>query len=330
MIQMLVGELQRKIAVALEANNVSEANAASVAKALACAQWDGQLGHGVSRVASYCAQARSGKVDGHAVPQVQIQGAVARINACNGFAYPALDIAIDTLAELSDKHGVSVGGIYNSHHCGVAGHSVERLAEKGLAALMMANAPAAMVPKGGRTPVFGTNPVAFACPRGEGKAPVVVDLSLSEAARGKVMLAAKEGRTIPIGWGVDSQGQPTTDPHQVLNGGSMVPMGDAKGSALALMVELLAAALVGANPSFEASSFFDAQGPAPGVGQWMLVLNPDFFSGDEFLARVESILSAIEVQARLPGQRRLTARQDRQVTISDTLMEELEAATLAG
>ena len=106
----------------------------------------------------------------------------------------------------------------------------------------------------GGTDRYGTNPIAFAAPRA-GEDPLVIDLSLSVVARGKVMNAKKTGQSIPAGWALDKDGQSTTDPNAALDGGTMVPIGEAKGTALALMVEILAASLTGANTSADMPSF---------------------------------------------------------------------------
>src|SRR5690606_19350669 len=117
-------------------------------------------------------------------------------------------------------------------------YHVERLAERGLAGFAFGNSPAAIAPWGGKTGVFGTNPIAFAAPRKDGP-PLVVDLSLSRVARGKIMVASQTGEPIPEGWALDADGRPTTDPKAAL-AGTMVPIGEAKGAALALVVEILA------------------------------------------------------------------------------------------
>ena len=167
-----------------------------------------------------------------------------------------------------------------------------------------------MAPWGGSKAVFGTNPIAFACPL-PGRAPIVIDLSLSKVARGNVMAAPssaasaspKAGRSMPTG-------EPTTDPDAALRG-TMVPLGDAKGTALALMVELLAAGLTGANFAAEASSFLDAEGAPPGTGQLILAFDPAAFGGGRAGALRRACAAAIEAQpgARLPGTRRLAARE---------------------
>ena len=291
----------------LLASDVSPANAASVARALVAAEIDGQKGHGFSRLAAYAAQARSGKVDGHAVPRITRPFTAAiLVDAGNGFAFPAIDAAIDALAETAPETGIAMAGIRRSHHCGQLGAHVERLAERGLIALMVANSPEAMAPWGGSRAVFGTNPIAFATPR-EGAAPLVIDLSLSKVARGRIMAAAQAGQAIPEGWALDAGGRPTTDPTAAL-AGTMIPLGDAKGAALALVVEILSATLIGANHAFEASSFFDAEGPPPGVGQTIIAFRPGVAG---YGARLETLLGAILSQegTRLPGAGKAAARR---------------------
>lgn len=303
------------VARALANNGVTPENAASVAHALVAAEIDGQSGHGLSRVAAYAAQARSGKVDGAATPHVeQTAAALLAVDARNGFAFPAIDAAIDALATLAPQTGVASALIRRSHHCGQLGLHVERLAGHGLVALMVGNAPPAMAPWGGSRPLFGTNPIAFAAPRQEGL-PLVVDLSLSRTARGKVMAAAKAGQPIPEGWALDSEGRPTTDPKAALEG-TMLPAGEAKGAMLALVVEVLCATLTGANHSFDASSFFDAKGAPPGVGQTIIAFDPRCAVKDAFAHRLESLLSEMTAQegVRLPGagraERRIAAQRD--------------------
>lgn len=303
-------ELERIIAAAFVASRTSEANARSVAVALAQAEVDGQKGHGLSRVPSYAAQAKSGKVDGHAEPEVrQTRPGSLAVDARHGFAYPALDAAIARLPELAQTCGIAAAGITRSHHFGVAGRAVERLAEQGVVALVFGNTPHAMAAWGGRRPIFGTNPIAFASPQ-RGKPPVVVDLALSQVARGKIMVAAQKGEAIPSGWALDEHGEPTTDAKAALKG-TLLPLGGAKGAALAFVVEVLAVALTGANFSFEATSFFDDKGPPPGVGQLLLAIDPAAFAGsDVFLDRFSVLASAIDQDsgARLPGTRRLALR----------------------
>jgi (2R)-3-sulfolactate dehydrogenase (NADP+) len=304
-------------------------NARSVARALVAAECDGLKGHGLSRLPVYAAQAKVHKVDGTFRPVASHpRPGLITIDAGYGFAFPAIELAEAELLPTARKQGLAAAAIRKSSHCGAAGLPVERLADKGLVALMFANTPGAMAPWGGAKALFGTNPIAFSCPL-PGRAPLVVDLSLSKVARGNVMAAKQRGDSIPEGWALDAEGQPTIHPDAAL-AGTMLPMGDAKGIALALMVELLAAGLTGANFAAEASSYLDAEGPPSGTGQLIIAFDPGAF-GDGAIGRFDALAHAIEGQpgARLPGMRRLKARDKAKadgVAISDALLAEIEAA----
>ena len=285
-------------------------NAACVARALVAAEADGLQGHGLARLASYLEMLRSGKVDGRAVPRAtRPRPAILAIDAARGFAYPALDLCVAELPAIARQQGVAVAPIRRSNHCGVAGHHAERLAEQGLVALVFANTPSAIAPWGGSEPAFGTNPIAFAAPL-SGRPPAVVDLSVSKVARGNIIAAKRKSEPIPKGWALDVQGHETTDPDAALVG-TMVPMADAKGAALAFMVEVLAACLTGANLAFEASTFFDGKGPPPETGQLVIAFDPAGFGHMRFGERLATLCARIEAQqgARLPGARRLSLRE---------------------
>lgn len=283
--------------------------ARSVAHALVGAEADGLKGHGLSRIPTYLAMLKSGKIDGRAVPRVtQARPGLLAIDATCGFAYPAIDLAIERLPALAKQQGIAAAAISRSNHAGACGRHVERLAEQGLIALFFANTPEAIAPWGGTRAVFGTNPIAFAAPL-ERRAPVVVDLALSKVARGNIVAAKQKGQPIPEGWALDKDGRPTTDADAAL-AGTMVALGDAKGAALALIVEVLAAALVGTHFAFEASSFLDDKGGPPQTGQLMIAIDPAGFA-QGFGARMQILAHAIESQdgARLPGMRRLALRE---------------------
>ena len=303
---MSLADARALVARIMKAHDTSAENAAHVADALVAAEADGQKGHGFARVAAYAAQARAGKVKGHAKPEVAVDGAVARVDAGAGFAYPAIAAALDVLPDLARRQGIALAPISRSHHCGVLGLPVEALARQGLAAMMFANAPASIAPWGGSRPLFGTNPIAFGVTLGDGD-PVVIDLSVSRVARGPIMRAAQLGEPIPEGWALDAEGRPTTDAKAALQG-TMLPMGDAKGVALALMVEVLSAGLTGASYSWQASSFFDADGAPPDVGQMIVAIDPARAGGTS--AHLAELAKAYEADegARLPGSRRFESR----------------------
>ncbi|HEY1546112.1 MAG TPA: Ldh family oxidoreductase [Xanthobacteraceae bacterium] len=326
MATLTLAEAEDLVARALKRSRTSDANAACVARALVAAEADGLKGHGLSRAASYAAQAKIGKVDGFAVPKVERhRPGAAAIDAANGFAYPAIDAALAALPAMAREAGVATAAVRRSHHCGAAGQPVERLAAQGLVALMFANTPAAIAPWGGAKAVFGTNPIAFAAPLA-GREPLVVDLALSKVARGNILAAKQKGEKIPRGWALDAQGEPTTDPDAALTG-TMLPLGDAKGTPLILMVELLAAGLTGANFAADASSFLDDKGPPPGTGQLIIAFDPAAFGGSA--QHWVRLITSIEAQSgtRLPGSRRLAARRKAAsdgLMVDDTLVGTIE------
>ena len=320
-------ELHTLVVEILVGHDTARDNAERVATALVAAEADGQKGHGASRVPSYAAQARSGKVDGHAVPEaVRLGDSAAVVDARDGFAYPAIELAQRTVLDCLAASPVAAVAIRNSHHSGVVAHHVEPLARAGFIAMSVCNTPQAIAPWGGHRGLFGTNPIGFAAPRA-GRPPLVIDMSLSKVARGRINVAAQTGEPIPPGWAFDAGGNPTTDARAAM-AGTMAPIGDAKGAQLALMVEVLSGALSASCFGFESSSYFTAEGPPPRAGQFLLALDPGPFSEDRFGARLEDLLAAIEAQpgTRLPGQRRhaLRAKAERDgVTIPRGLYEQL-------
>jgi (2R)-3-sulfolactate dehydrogenase (NADP+) len=307
----------------LTANRVSSDNAAAVARALVDAELTGQDGHGLRRLPTYSAQARVGKVDGFAIPQAdRLRPGVLAVDAAHGFAYPALDLACARLPEMARAQGVALAGIRRSHHAGVAGLAVEALARQGLVALMFANASSTMAPWGGRRPFFGTNPWSMAAPRVG--APLILDSSSSATAYVNLANAAAKGEAIPPEWALDATGRPTTDAGMALEG-TIAPAGGHKGSALALMVEVLAAGLTGAHFSHEASSLGDDLGGPPRLGQMLIAIHPGQAG---FAPRIEALLAAMASQpgVRVPGDRRHAHRQRAEaegVAVDDDLMGRL-------
>jgi (2R)-3-sulfolactate dehydrogenase (NADP+) len=291
---------------ALAAAGANPEMAALTARALVAAEAEGQAGHGLSRVPQYAAFLANGRADGSAVPAIIAErGGAALIDARHGLAYPAMALAVEQAAARAAVHGVAFLGIVNSHHAGAMGLHVAALARRGLVALAFTNSPAAMPVPGGRRALMGTNPVAAAFPRRQGD-PLVIDMALSEVARGRIMVAAKAGRPIPLGWAVDAEGHPTTDAEAALSG-AMLAMGGTKGALLALVVELLCCALTGSAFGFEADSFFTDAGNRPRLGQALLAIDPGALAGsDVFLDRVECLLAAMQADpgVRLPGSRR--------------------------
>lgn len=311
--------------------------ARATAQGLVMAEAQGLASHGLSRLPQYTTHLRNGRAFGGAVPKVtKRKGAALVVDARCGLAFGACRLAVQEGMAVARELGVCVVGVINSHHCGVVVDHLRPAAKAGFVALGLANSPAAMPAAGGLHPIFGTNPIAAVFPRRDAN-PLMIDLSLSEVARGKLMVAAKEGRSIPLGWALDVQGQPTTDPKAGM-GGSMLPVGAAsssKGAMLALVVELLVTAVIGAQFGFEASSFFVDEGNQPRIGQAFVLIDPEALAGSaSYLSRIEVLMSEMlqDPDVRLPGARRLSLErqaQEQGVEIPDALAEQIRRLSSA-
>jgi (2R)-3-sulfolactate dehydrogenase (NADP+) len=334
MARITLEEARARVAAALRQAGANAPMAEATARSLVLAEAQGLGSHGLSRVAQYCGHLRNGRVNPLAVPGVVGgRGGAVLVDAQEGLAFPACELAVAEAIGRAREFGISIAGVANSHHCGVVVDHLRPVADAGLVGLGFANSPAAMPAAGGRHPIFGTNPVAAIFPR-RGAAPLMIDLSLSEVARGKLMVAAKEGRAIPAGWALDASGAPTTDPKAGLEG-SMLPIGavsSPKGAMLALVVELLVTALIGANFGFEASSFFVDAGNRPRIGQTFVVIDPGALAGREaFLDRIEVLVREMLVDdgVRPPGERREALRRRAEtegLEVGDALLKSLPGA----
>lgn len=272
-------------------------NADALAKATRITEAQGIASHGLAYIPIYCQHVQCGKVMGDAHPVItRLRSAAFRVDAAHGFAHPAIALGFQHLIPAAREHGIAVLNIDRSYNCGVLGVHTGALADAGMIGFGTTNAPASIAPSGGTKAVVGTNPWSFALPGDSG---FLIDQSASVIAKSEIMKAKRESRAIPETWALDPQGQPTTDPEVALTG-SMAPSGGYKGVNQALMVELLAAALSGANLGIQASPFSGTAGGPPGTGQCFIAIDPSISDG--FANRVEQLCSAIlEQDARLPG-----------------------------
>jgi (2R)-3-sulfolactate dehydrogenase (NADP+) len=322
-----IAELTGLAARALKRAGASKAMAEATAQALVAAEAEGLSGHGLSRVALYAQHLREGRADGKAKPKViRKAGATCLIDAGGGLAFPAAALAVNEAIKRAKRYGVAFAGVTNSHHFGAAGYHLAAIADAGMAGIALTNSPSAINAWGGSKAFFGTNPIAAIFPRKDAP-PIVIDLSLTEVTRGKIMLYAKEGKPIPLGWAVDRDGNPTTSAQAALTG-SLTAIGGVKGTALALMVEALCVALTGAALSCENDSYFEP-GNKPRIGHALIVIDPHALAGvDTYYARIEDMVGHMLADAgvRLPGARRQQAVAQARaggITVADALHQEL-------
>ncbi len=296
----------------LLANGCDIANADAVTATITAAERDGCHSHGLFRLPGYVASLRSGKVNGAADPKVEVLSpGVIRIDGDGGYAPLSHERSRPHLIERARDQGIAALALVNVHHFSALWVEVEGIARAGMAALACTAYTPSVAPAGAHRPFFGTNPIAFGWPRGADHPPMIFDQATAAMARGEVMIAARDGHELPPGVGLDPDGQATTDPNKVLEG-VLLPFGGYKGSAFAMMVELLCAGLIGEGFSFEAAQYDEKDGGPPRGGEFMLALDPSRF-GDEqgWLRHAESFfaeLTALE-GVRLPGDRRYTNRE---------------------
>ena len=229
---------------ALMASGANEANADATAEVMRNADRDGCASHGIFRAPGYCAALKAGGVNGHAAPKVvDLAPGVVRVVADNGLAPLAIKAGRPALIEKAKAQGVAALAVADSAHFAALWPDTDPLAEAGLVAMSFVNSRAYVAPAGGARRVFGTNPMSFAVPR-DGRPPMVWDQASSAAARGEIMIAARDGHSVPEGWGLGPDGESTTDPDAILKG-VQLPFGGYKGGAIAMMVEVLTAGLAG-------------------------------------------------------------------------------------
>src|SRR5262245_35204827 len=315
---------------ALEKAGANSKMAEAAARHLVRAEEQGLPTHGMSRVPFYCSMPRKGRADGAAQPAMAAdKAAVCLIDNRDGLPYVSAQWAIEEAIQRGRRNGIAFAGIRNSAHVGVLGIHLLPVAEAGLVGFAFTNSPAAIPAWGGKKALFGTNPVAAAFPR-QDKDPIVIDLALTTVVRGKIMMAMRKGERIPEGWALDRDGRPTTDPKEAIERGSLFPIGGAKGAMLALMFELVCAALTGAAIGPEADSFFAEEGNKPRIGQAFLAVDPGALAGNgKYFERVETIVGTMlaDAEVRLPGARRFSselASRKAGIDVPDELLAQIE------
>jgi delta1-piperideine-2-carboxylate reductase len=304
-ISMSLDDIAALATHAFVSNGCDAANTAALVRTVVAAERDGSHSHGLFRVPGYIASLRSGKVNGKANPTVTNKTpAIVNVYGDNGYAPLAIQRGVPALATAASKLGVAVMATTHAFHFAALWPETEAIAERGLIGMACVSYMALVAPAGGRKPLFGTNPISFAWPR-PGRSPLVIDMATAAMAQGEVQIAARDGQSVPLGTGLDENGEPSTDPNEILKG-VLLPFGGHKGSAVALMVELLAAGAVGERFSYEAAEADNQDGGPPRGGEFMLAISPDLLAGPNWVQHCEGFFDRYDSisGARLPGARR--------------------------
>ena len=274
--------------------------ATSLARNTVMTECFGQSNHGVLHLFDYLNAIREGRIDGEAIAEItHAAPAMYLSDAGGGIAQLGFDIAFVDLIETANELGLAMFVQNNSFTCGALGVFAWRLAREGLIAFCGTNGPPLLAGSGSKKPVFCTNPMAFAAPQSDG-APLLIDQSSSATAFAEIRIAAREGRSIPDDWAIDSDGNPTTDPHAAMKG-AMLAFGGNRGANIALMIEVLSAGLSGANWGLDAPSFLQGD-QSPGTGMYVLAIDPKPIDPD-FESRLSAQLKRLsgEYGVYVPG-----------------------------
>ncbi len=288
---------------ALIRHGANEFVATEVAKAVRKAESVGNLICGLYYLESYCTQLASGRVNGTVEPVVsKPKTASVQVNAHLGFAQPAFARGLPEAIMVAQEAGTCALAICHSHTCTSLGYFTEQIANAGMIGIGFTNASPVVSPPNGYKAVIGTNPIAMSIPAKDGGVAFQFDQSTSAVALGKITMAASAGENIPLGWAVDAEGKPTTDPKEALKG-SLVSTGGYKGWGFGLMTEILAAAVTGSVNSLDVSGLKLPDGKPHDLGQFYFIVDPTTFSGDAFWERLARVSDAVAEQegARLPG-----------------------------
>ena len=304
-INVSLDEIKKLVTDVFLKQGCNKSNASALANTITKAEEDGSSSHGLFRVPGYVASLQSGKVNGNASPKLEkTTPVILKCNADNGFASTAHEFALPILADAAKTNGVAVLSIKGCYHFAALWPETEYLAKQNLVGFACTAFKPSVAPAGAKKAFFGTNPISMAWPR-KGQNPVVFDMATATMAKGEVMIAARDGHSLPDGVGLDENGEPSNDPKEILKG-VLLPFGGYKGSAISLMVELFAAGLIGDVFSYEAQENDNNDGGPPSGGEFIMAFNPQIIAGpswEEHCGNFFQQLTSID-GVRLPGSRR--------------------------
>lgn len=328
MAQVSLELIQQTVQAALLAHGAEGFAAAEVARAVTAAEAIGNKICGLYYVESYCLQLKSGRVKGAVTPTVTTpRSAAVHVDAHFGFAQPAFAYGLPVALDAARQSGIASLAVGHAHTCTSLGYFTEQIARAGFIGIGFTNASPIVAAPGGKTRVIGTNPIAFSVPDGAGGIAMQFDQSTTTVALGKITMAKAAGESIPEGWAVDANGNPTTDPTEAI-AGSLVSMGGYKGWGFGLMAEILAAGLTGGVLSRDVKPLKAAEGAPHDLGQYYIVIDPS--TAPDFGAKLEVLSAAASADegARMPGQGK---RAMDPVEVADAVWQQmLELATPAG
>lgn len=335
-VMMSIAEVEAFAMHILRANGLAEHQADPIARAMAAAEASECRSHGLYRLIGYVGSIRSGRVSAAAQPRLgRVASSFLRVDGDNGFAPAAHACGVATLIEAAKSNGIAALALTHCYHYSALWHDLDPIVDAGLACWAFTVGQCIVAPHGGNRRLMGTNPIAFGWPRA-GERPFVFDFATSAVARGEIELMGRAGKALPPGWAIDAAGEPTLDPAQAL-AGALLPFGGYKGSALSMMVELLAGPLIGEPTSRAAAALDNGDGGPPLGGELLIAMSPEVFASGlthDWYEKAEAFFAQAREQrgVRLPSDRRHDARQRSEesgVGVPNALLQELGALSSA-
>lgn len=293
-----VPALKKIVVQKFTTEGVEAETAAQVADVLIYADLRGVSSHGVMRVEHYITRLQAGGITKNPHFSVEKRGTNHLLfKGDNGFGHVICKEAMDETIKVAKEHGSCTTIIQESSHCGALGYFLEQATSENLIAIMCSQTDSAVVPFGGKEPYFGTNPIAYGFPTND--KPIILDMATSNVALGKILYAREKGETIPNTWGVDAQGAPTTDPHQVK---SLTPFAGPKGYGMALVVDVLSGILASAAFGPHISKMYGNYEQKRNLGQYLYVLDPNIFGDvDQFKANISQMINELHDAPTAPN-----------------------------
>jgi len=314
---------------ALEAHDIMPADAATTAEVLVSADARDKQSHGLLRLPRFVRGIEHGNVDPDGdIEVVRDAGAAATISGGSRLGPVVAREAVGEATARADDHGIAAVGVHDTNHLGMLGYYTDVVRKSGYVGIAVTNTEPAMPPYGGADPVLGTNPIAVGIPSDP---PFNLDISTSSIARGTVLRARENGEQLPEGVALDADGNPTRDPESALNG-VIRPFGGVKGSGLAIAVEILAGALVGAAMGTDVTGTYHTEDECT-KGDLFLAIDPESLGGIGFTGRVNEFVAELKAgetaagfdEIRLPGESSTAAADAEAVTVDDDVWTEVSA-----
>ena len=326
-------KLNQIIIKILKKNGLNTNHATICSKALINAELVGAHSHGLSRLKMYCDRIQKKVINPK--PKIKIKKisqSISQIDANNSIGFVAADIGIKQAIKNAKKTGIGLVGIKNSGHYGLSGYYAEQAVKKNLIVFCFTNAPPAIAPHGARKSLFGTNPICFGTPTSS-KVPFILDTSVSVINRGKIRVAARNGKKIPEGVALDKSGKPTTDAKKAL-AGVQLPIAGFRGSGLAWMVDILSGVFTGGNHGGKVKDPFDDFSGPQNIGHLFFVMKPNLFVGN-YSKRIKENIKRIKKLPKIKGikeilypgqskQRRYKKNLNKKINIPANIVDDLK------